>query len=94
MSFYIKSQDFSFPFSPGINIVGRQKNGDILIPDKHISRQHLSIDVLSDGTLTLMDLGSSNGLFVKGRKVSNAILRVGESFTIGTVTFLIEETAN
>ena len=91
MSVLIKNDQYQFSLQQGINIIGRIKSCDIQIPNKHISRQHLSIDLLTDGSLTLMDLGSSNGLMVKGQKVSSAILQTGESFTIGTLVFLIEE---
>ncbi len=91
MPFWIINNKLRFPLKIGINIVGRQKGHDIQIKDPYVSRRHLSIDLLSDGSMTLMDLGSSNGLFINGKKVPNAILRVGESFTVGVTTFTIEE---
>ena len=83
MSFYLISQNNSFSLKSGMNVIGRIKTADIQIKDPHVSRRHLSIDCLSDNSFTLMDLGSSNGLYVKGRKVPNAILAEGDTFIIG-----------
>lgn len=91
MPFWIRSKNTKYRLKMGINILGRQEEGDIQIKDPHVSRRHISIDVLPDGTMTLMDLGSSNGLLINKKKVANAILKSGDSFTIGTTTFIIEE---
>ena len=94
MPFWIKNNKLRFPLKIGINIVGRQKGHDIQIKDPYVSRRHLSIDLLSDDSMTLMDLGSSNGLFVNGKKVPNAVLRAGESFTVGVTNLSIEESGS
>ncbi len=79
------------PLKTGMNMLGRDQNCDVSIPDPHISRRHLSIDVLGDGTITLIDLGSTNGMMVNGEKVPSAILQSGETFTIGQTTFTVSE---
>ncbi len=89
MAAYLIYKDSKYRLSPGINILGRQNDCAVQVKDPFISRRHLSIDLLQDGTLTLMDLGSSNGLVIQGKKVPNAILGPGESFTLGTSTFTI-----
>jgi pSer/pThr/pTyr-binding forkhead associated (FHA) protein len=91
MSFIIQSDTEEHPLSVGINMVGRRKGNDIRLADAYVSRQHLSIDLLTDGTVTLLDLGSKNGLFVKGAKVPNAVLRCGEKFIIGTSVLRFQE---
>ena len=89
MTFYLIHENTHFALSLGMNIIGRHKSVDIQIKDPHISRKHLSIDFLSDHSFTLMDLGSSNGLFVKGKKVPNAILFEGDSFILGKTKLTI-----
>jgi pSer/pThr/pTyr-binding forkhead associated (FHA) protein len=74
-----------------MNLVGRDQACDIFIPDPHISRKHLSIDVVGDGTITIIDLGSTNGMVVNGERVPSAILHAGDAFTVGQTTFLVED---
>ncbi|MFC1585723.1 FHA domain-containing protein [Fibrobacterota bacterium] len=87
----MRRESTTFPLKTGMNILGRQRDVDIQIKDPYISRRHLSIDVLSDGSMTLMDLGSCNGLIVDGVKVPSAVLKTGQSFTLGLCTLFIEE---
>lgn len=75
----------------GINIVGRDLSCDISIPDPHLSRKHLSIDVVGDGTLTVIDLGSTNGMVIAGERKPSAILHPGDSFTIGQTSFTVTD---
>jgi pSer/pThr/pTyr-binding forkhead associated (FHA) protein len=53
-----------FPLQAGENVVGREA-GDISFPsDRYVSGRHARLDV-AEGSVTLADLGSSNGTFVK-----------------------------
>ncbi len=75
-------------------MLGRDQVCDIFIPDPHISRKHLSLDVVGDGTLTVIDLGSTNGMVVNGKRVPSAILSVGDEFVVGQTSFsIIDELA-
>lgn len=91
MTFFLNAKNGKFPLRAGMNIVGRHKDADIRLDAPHISRKHISIDVLTDGTFTLMDLGSSNGLFIDGKKVPNGIVQAGKKFMLGESIFSIEE---
>jgi len=88
---YLVSNNSRYPLKVGMNIVGRDQTCDIFIPDPHMSRKHLSIDVVGDGTITIIDLGSTNGMVVDGERVPSAILRPGESFTVGQTTFVVDD---
>jgi len=48
--------------------IGRDKSMDIVLPSPHVSRLHAQI-VNSEGGFYLYDMGSSNGTWIKGRKV-------------------------
>jgi pSer/pThr/pTyr-binding forkhead associated (FHA) protein len=70
-----------FPLKPGENAVGREA-GDVTFPgDRYVSARHARIDVTPDG-VTLTDLGSSNGTFVK--VVGPADLAPGDQLLVGT----------
>ncbi|MEB3247851.1 MAG: FHA domain-containing protein [Microcystaceae cyanobacterium] len=50
--------------------IGRSKDNDITILDDTISRNHAILQTTDNGEFLLIDLGSSNGTFVNGRRVS------------------------
>lgn len=50
--------------------VGRSQENDIVIRDHCISRNHAILQATEDGGFLLIDLGSRNGTFVNGRRVS------------------------
>ena len=51
-------------------IVGRDSSCDLRINDTRISRKHASIKKLSDDKFLIKDLGSLNGVYVNGSKIS------------------------
>jgi len=53
----------------GEQIVGRAATSHVRLPDSSVSRTHAKL-VLTDGKVTLSDLGSSNGTLVNGAPVS------------------------
>lgn len=85
------SKSVRYPLKIGMNLVGRDQACDVFVPDPHISRKHLSIDLVGDGTLTVIDLGSTNGMVINGERVPSAILHPGDSFTVGQTTFFVED---
>ncbi|HEY0942896.1 MAG TPA: FHA domain-containing protein [Steroidobacter sp.] len=50
-------------------VLGRQADCDVLLTEGHTSRKHARL-LLADGTYWLEDLGSSNGTFVNGSRIS------------------------
>ena len=58
--------------------VGRNASNDVVIDDGHVSGRHLRI---LDGTVAV-DLGSSNGTFIEGKRVTEAVLLKGRTLTL------------
>ncbi|MGD1717022.1 FHA domain-containing protein [Dapis sp. BLCC M172] len=50
--------------------IGRSKDNTFVLTDKWISRNHAMIQQMDTGDFYLIDLGSRNGSFVNGRRVS------------------------
>jgi pSer/pThr/pTyr-binding forkhead associated (FHA) protein len=76
-----------FPLKPGENQVGREA-GDIVFPgDRYVSARHASVGV-HDQDVTVTDLGSSNGTFV--RVVGAAPLGPGDQVLIGAQLFRVD----
>jgi predicted Zn finger-like uncharacterized protein len=65
--------------------IGRS-NVDIVIRDRVVSRRHCALEVSEDSVL-LRDLGSTNGTIVGSQLVQTAILTSGSTFRIGMNIF-------
>jgi adenylate cyclase len=64
---------------------GRGSNNTVVLKDKWVSRNHAVIQIMESGNFYLIDLGSLNGSFVNGRRVSFPLaLHNGDSITLGT----------
>jgi adenylate cyclase len=53
--------------------MGRTPGNTVVLPNDHISRKHALIQVQGDGECWVVDLGSSNGTYVNGRRVSRPL---------------------
>jgi diguanylate cyclase (GGDEF)-like protein len=51
----------TFSLEAGDSTIGRAASATVHIPHESISRQHCQITVAADGTVTIKDLGSTNG---------------------------------
>lgn len=60
--------------------IGRDLSNDIIIEDERVSRHHLQL-VERDGTYQAVDLDSTNGTFVNGRRIQGAV-SLGQHDTI------------
>lgn len=68
-------------------VVGRSRTCDIVIPSAKVSRQHASL-TLTDTELYIEDLGSANGVWLNGEKVTRVKINPGDTFTISDETLL------
>lgn len=72
-----------FPLEKTELFIGRDLSNDIVINDSEVSRRHARL-VMSGLTFSLEDLGSTNGTFVRGQRLSSAVvLTPGELITMG-----------
>ena len=53
----------------GAHVIGRHASAFVILDDPSISRQHARVE-LAGGTATLTDLGSQNGTFVNGERLT------------------------
>lgn len=66
--------------------LGRALDNDIVVGHSSVSRHHASI-VAHNGSFMVRDLGSQNGTFVAGQRVSESALRDGDAVRLGEASF-------
>jgi hypothetical protein len=81
-----------YPLMGAITILGRDDIADIILDDPGISRRHSELRVTTDGprfVTTIRDLGSTNGTFVNGERITSEHLQDGDRITVGrtSITF-------
>jgi hypothetical protein len=67
---------------PGRVVIGRDPSCDIVLSDTRCSRRHAVIDETPDG-LVIQDTGSSNGVYVNGRRLDRSPLHPGDRVRLG-----------
>ena len=70
--------------------LGRSKEADCVIDDPNISRRHAELRRSNVGDWQIVDLNSTNGVKVNGRRVANARLSPGDEITLGTKVFAFD----
>ena len=74
-----------------VTTIGRSSMNDLPISDKMLSRQHARIVRDGEGALTVEDLGSRNGTFLNGDRLTTLQpLKPGDRITVGGVTLKVE----
>jgi pSer/pThr/pTyr-binding forkhead associated (FHA) protein len=68
--------------------IGRSSENRIILDDITVSRNHCILHILKDKA-TLIDLDSTNGLFVNGDLEEKAELNSGDRLQIGKYQFLL-----
>ena len=68
---------------PGESVIGRGVEADVQIIDNGVSRRHAKLVRDLDGTSKIIDLKSTNGTYVNGRRIDVESLREGDRIRIG-----------
>ncbi|MBX7194314.1 MAG: GAF domain-containing protein [Sandaracinaceae bacterium] len=71
------------------NTLGRHPNNTVQVLDRIVSKEHCHVDFV-DGRFVLRDLGSLNGTFVNGERVSERVLNPGDEITLGSTRILFD----
>jgi hypothetical protein len=86
--FFIDVNGVRHPLNPPGLVVGRGNEADLRINDPGVSRQHIEFKV--DGLrLSVVDLGSTNGMLVDGNSAQQATLYDGSTIKIGNTTMTV-----
>src|SRR5512134_2405094 len=77
-------------FNREIIKIGRLASAHLVLEDDRVSRIHSVIEVAPDGAISIIDMGSAEGTFVNGKKVSRGALRSGDQITLGGLRIVLE----
>src|SRR5207245_7472633 len=73
--------------------IGRVQGNDIILPKGNVSKQHSRI-VLKDGKFIIVDLKSTNGTYVNGRKITSPIvIKSSDKVYIGDFVISVDDQA-
>jgi pSer/pThr/pTyr-binding forkhead associated (FHA) protein len=70
-------------------VIGRQPPADITLEDECLSCQHFALHWGANG-FEVEDLGSKNGTWVNGERVSKALLKLNDTLRAGHTHFVLE----
>lgn len=75
----------------GLNRLGRAPHNDVQLEHPTVSGTHCEIN-LGCGQVSVRDCGSTNGTFVDGTPIQDAILLPGQTLRLGDVELLVADT--
>jgi pSer/pThr/pTyr-binding forkhead associated (FHA) protein len=73
-------------------LIGRATELDLVLAEDMVSRKHAKLTA-HGGTVSISDLGSTNGTFVNGEKVRRADLKLRDRILIGTSILKVIDTS-
>lgn len=74
----------------GVNRIGRAETNDFPIPEASVSGSHCEI-IKADGCVRLRDLGSTNGTFVNGARVTEIELKGTQPVQLGGIHLIFKD---
>ena len=80
------------PVEPPGLVLGRGTDADLRINDPGVSRRHAEIRISLMGqqvSVSVIDLGSTNGIVVDGQRATQAMLRDGSEIRMGNTTIRV-----
>lgn len=89
-----QQQGMYLPLGKGKTVIGRAENLPMQVVDDKVSRKHVQVRFEeADSTYRVVDMGSSNGTLVAGKKISEeTVLKDGDEIEIGTTKLLFTMT--
>ncbi len=78
------------PLTGPVTVLGRGQEADVQVADTGVSRRHCELRLDADGA-RLVDLGSTNGTRVNGRRVSETRLRDGDRVELGATALVFRQ---
>ncbi|MBV8724329.1 MAG: FHA domain-containing protein [Candidatus Eremiobacteraeota bacterium] len=83
-----RSSDRTYAMRPPF-VIGRDRSADVVVRDAEVSRRHLRFES-REGVVYVEDLKTTNGSFLNGRRLTEAIeVRQGDELDVGTTRVVV-----
>ncbi len=89
LTIYELGENRQAELNPEGTIIGRSPRCDVVIDSKDVSREHARVYQDPFGRWIFEDLGSSNGMFVNGKRVDACAVLPGEPVVIGPASLSV-----
>jgi pSer/pThr/pTyr-binding forkhead associated (FHA) protein len=80
----------AFAIGNGDHRVGRADGNHIRLPDGSVSSSHCEVCLDAQGNLVVRDLNSTNGTFINGQRVREALVQPGQHLRLGSLELVFE----
>ena len=90
---WAEDPDRLYPIMGKVVSIGRSFRNDIVLDDTKVSRHHARIEERA-GVFYVVDLESTNGVFVDGRQIEDEPLKEGDRVLIGSTILIFTEGAD
>ncbi|MBN1209962.1 MAG: TonB family protein [Myxococcaceae bacterium] len=77
-------------FERDIIKIGRLSSAHLRLEDEKVSRVHSVLEVAADGSLSIIDMGSVEGTWVNGKRVTKGRVSFGDEIRLGGTTLRLE----
>lgn len=79
----------TFELKPEVTTVGRVPDNAFQIPEASVSSHHCEVQMRGND-LFVRDLGSTNGTFINGEKITEGVVKPGQILRLGMVDMRLE----
>jgi hypothetical protein len=79
-----------FPLEKPVIDIGRHSTNNLVLNDPHISRHHAQLRAIKNHYV-IFDVGSTGGLLLNGKRISQATLHAGDVIRIGMVNLIYNQ---
>ena len=86
----VSMDDRRYVLDGPVAVLGRSHECDCVFSDPNISRRHAELRRGPTGDWQVVDLGSTNGVKVNGRRVESSRLSPGDEVVLGTTRFVFD----
>lgn len=86
-AFLIVGGKDNFPLEKAVINIGRHSDNDLVLDEQHISRHHAQLRAIKK-RFVIFDVGSTGGLFINGKRISQATLQPGDVIRIGLINLI------
>lgn len=81
----LNDESITYPIESSPWKIGRTRQNNLFFEHSSVSRNHAEIRRNRDGSLTVVDLDSLNGVYVNNNKVSTGLIKDGDRIDIGDI---------